>query len=480
MHRTTLRCAPGYSVAVAFFFGLTTNCATAEREKSPADSNGKQYASSMSVIPPVPISNRIEFEPRVSVRNLTTKNAQFELSLSIKLANGETRPLWGTPLEVKANGQELVARHFASAGYTGKCWIEYQLSGPNGYTERGGWPLEVVACETRSLPLLQIAWIDPGAVLPGNVSSKSLHKEVTEQDVRRAIDAYHALGMTALIITYPEAIYSGGGVYYPSRTFADYGSSVKFDVVGTVLNQASKNGQKVFVGLGRGPDLLLTWTGFDDPQRIQASLAHSMKTATELWSLYSHESSFYGWYLTHEANDIAQASSAYYNPMVDFLHSFHADKPVMISPSGTPILSREILAASKVDIFAYQDAVGSGYVPYQNTFDPSRRISMLEDVYSTYAAAHHDSGKHLWTNLEIWQMDGPEYNNSYAPKFDRVKSQLDIEKKHVDVITTYQVFGYMDSPDSEVAFGGQKAVDLFLGYQDYHRATARKLGLIKP
>jgi hypothetical protein len=303
---------------------------------------------------------------------------------------------------------------------------------------------------------------------------------MTERDLRYAIDRYRDIGITGLIITYPEFIYSGVGPYYPTRVFDEHPAQFAFDVVGTILNQASKNGQHVFVGLGRGPDMLLTWTGFNDPQRKQAALAHSMKTATELWFLYGREPSFYGWYLTHEANDIAQASSAYYNPMVDFLRTFEADKPVLISPAGTPILSREILSKSKVDIFAYQDAVGSGYVPYENTFDPQRRIKMLDEVYTSYANAHRGSGKHLWANLEIWQMDGPIYADSYPPKFERVREQLQIAQRHVDLVTTYQLVAFMDPPDPAVAVGGQRAVELFESYRRYYEATARQLGVKTP
>jgi hypothetical protein len=312
--------------------------------------------------------------------------------------------------------------------------------------------------------------------MPSEVDSQ--RRAMTEKGLRDAIDRYRDVGITGLIITYPEDIYSGGGFYYPSRVFAEHRQQAGFDVVGTILNQASKNGQHVFVGLGRGADLLLTWTGFDDAERKQAALAHSTKVATELWHLYGHEPSFYGWYLTHEANDIAQASRAYYNPMVHFLRTFEADKPVLISPAGTPILSRDILAKSNVDIFAYQDAVGSGYVPYENTFDPQRRIKVLEEVYTSYADAHRDSGKHLWANLEIWQMDGPEYGNSYPPKFERVREQLQIAQRHVDVVTTYQLIGFMDPP--EVKIGGRRAIDLFEAYRSYYQATTQQLGITLP
>lgn len=464
-------------IAVSVPLGRPISCSANEPTRPQPPAKSEPFASSITLIPPGPVSNRIEVEVRVSVRNQTIKDATFELVISVERPNGESDPLWATPVQVRANEQELIVRRFEAAELVGKNQITYRLTGPDSFAARGQWPLRVIECETRALPLLQIGWLDPGAVHPNAYPQQ---RPMNEQDLRDAIDACHAVGMTGLIITYPESIYSGQGLYYPTRVFDGYPAPVAFDVVGTILSQASKNGQKVFVGLGRGPDLLLTWTGFDDPDRIRAAIAHSMKTATELWALYSEEPSFYGWYLTHEANDIAQASRAYYNPMVDFLRTFEADKPVLISPAGTPILSREILAKSKVDVFAYQDAVGSGYVPYENTFDPQRRIKMLKDVYASYADAHRESGKHLWANLEIWQMDGPEYGKSYPPSFERVQTQLDIEKHHVDVITTYEVLGFMERPDSTVALGGQRAIDLFEAYRSYYQATAQRLGMSEP
>jgi len=438
------------------------------------------YAVSMTVVPPGPVSNQVEIEVRIAVRNYTPKPARFEVVVSVESPDGESHPVSGTPLEVAANGQQLTTARFASSRFVGKNQIHCSVSDAEVFRSSHNWPLEVIACETRALPLLQMGWLDPGAVPSTPSEADSKQRAMTETNLRNAIDRYRDVGITGLIITYPEDIYSGGGPYYPSRVFVEHRKQAAFDVVGTILNQASKNGQHVFVGLGRGADLLLTWTGFDDPDRKQAALAHSMKTATELWFLYGHEPSFYGWYLTHEANDIAQASRAYYNPMVDFLRTFEADKPVLISPAGTPILSRDIIAKSKVDVFAYQDAVGSGYIPYENTFDPQRRIKMLEGVYTSYADAHRDSGKHLWANLEIWQMDGPEYGNSYPPKFERVREQLQIAQRHVDVVTTYQLIGFIDPSDSELVVGGQRAIDLFESYRSYHEATVRQLGMNNP
>lgn len=432
------------------------------------------YGSSMTLIPPTAVSAHVEVEVRVAVRNHTVNDARFEVVLSLNGEGDQSIPLFGTPVEVPAMGQELLKHRIPVGQHIGNNKLHYRITGPDKFEESGSRPLQVVDCPSRAVPLIQIGWLDPGAMIP---KAYAQQRPPNEQDLRAAIDAYHAIGIRALIITYPESIYLGHGVFYPSRVYRNDGSRVAFDVVGTILNQASKNGQQVFVGLGRGADLLLTWTGFDDADRQQAALAHSMKTATELWASYSHEPSFYGWYLTHEANDIAQASSAYYNRIANFLRTFEADKPVLISPAGTPIFSTKALAESEVDIFAYQDAVGSGYVPFENTFEPQRRIDMLEGVYREYARVHRDSGKHLWANLEIWQMDGPEYGNSYPPDFERVRKQLEIEQRHVDVITAYTLAGFMDSPKSTVELGGEKAIQLFRDYSNYYRTTAQELGI---
>jgi hypothetical protein len=425
------------------------------------------YAASVSVIPPVPVSEKVEIEVRIAVRNFAAVAEQYQVCISVEPEKGVSSEVSNVQIQVQGNGQNSTKLKFPSARFVGKSQIRCVVASANGMKSEYEWPLTVIASDTRAVPLLQIGWIDPGAVPAGMV----------ENDLRKIIDRYRDLGVRAFIITYPDYTYSGGGPYYPSQLLSEHPHQAPFDIVGTILNQASKNDQRVFVGIGWGKDLLLTWDGFDDEARKQAAFTHGIKTATELWTLYRREPSFYGWYLTHEANDIAQASRAYYDRMSDFLRTFEADKPVLISPAGTPIISEEILSKSKVDIFAYQDAVGAGYVPFKNTYDPDQRIKMLDDVYRKYAEAHRRSGKHLWANLEIWQMDGPEYKDAYPPNGDRVLRQLEIESRHVDVVTTYQLIGYMNPPGS--ATTDKRAFDLFESYRTYSDATARRLGIVR-
>jgi hypothetical protein len=426
---------------------------------------------SMTVIAPGPVTDLTRVEAKVSIRNPGSSSQSYNLELYRESSLG-TSTIATTNVVVPAGGQSLYSEWISTAGHAGNNTIKYRVTPAGGSALTGESAFQVVASRTRAVPLISTVWLDPGAVLPGLYFQT---RPVTAQDVRNSIDAAHAVGVETLVITYSEYILNNWGSFYPSE---HYNSVASFDVVGTILNQASRNGQKVFVGLGRGDDLYLTWNGFNDPNRIAAALEHGTELATELWNLYSQEPSFYGWYLSHEANDIQRASDSYYNPMTDILKGFQADKPVMVSPSGTPIVSPAILENSKVDIFAYQDAVGAGYIPSQYTYDPQQRINMLDQVYQSYQAAHAGVDKHLWTNLESWQMNGPTYSNPYPADFSRLMQQIEIEKNYVDVITSYEWMGFFEQPETTIFWGGQKAINLYTDYRNYYQQIAPNLKIV--
>jgi len=428
-------------------------------------------SASMSVVVPGPVTDLTRVETKISIRNPSSQSQSYALEIYRESSLG-TETITTTNVIVPAEGQSLHSEWVATGGHAGANTIKYRVTPTTGPQLTGESSFKVVASSTRAVPTISTAWIDPGVVLPGILFST---RPVTAQDVRNSIDAAHDVGVETLIITYSEYILNNWGTFYPSQ---HHSSIASFDVVGTILNQASRNGQKVFVGLGRGDDLYLTFDGFDDPNRITTALNHGTQLSTELWDLYGHEPSFFGWYLTHETNDIQQASDAYYNPMTDILRKFEADKPVLISPAGTPIISPSILADSHVDIFAYQDAVGPGYVPYVYTYDPQQRIDTLDEVYGAYQAAHAGVDKHLWTNLESWQMNGPTYSNPFPADFSRLLQQIEIEKNYVDVITSYEWLGFLEHPDTTVHLGGQKAKDLYTDYREYYQQVAQGLKIV--
>ncbi len=324
---------------------------------------------------------------------------------------------------------------------------------------------EVDAAESR----LRGMWIEPAAIsmVASDASSQTL-----ERCTRESVQAMKSVGVTTLILAYAEY---NGTFFYPSAIeFFDQdirrivkGADCPFDVYGTILTEADRLGMQVFLGLGRGGDTPLLWD-FDKPgwhERNEKAIALGKRIASDLATEFGRHPSFGGWYLTHEMNDLSRAS-VYYDPLAEFCHSLSPRKPVLVAPAGTPIITKESLMKSKVDIFAYQDAVGAGYVPYKNTYDPDKRIAMLGKTYAQYARWHAETGKRIWSDLEVWEMNGKQgYSGAYPAAFERVKRQIEIEAPHVEMLTGYAWHGYLQSPNASAERPIPKARELFEAYR---------------
>lgn len=427
----------------------------------------------LTVIPPGPVSDKVRVELRLAIPNpgraprACSVRCYWDRIASAHQFHAET-------VTVPPEGIALSRAWWETAGHVGQRVLRCRVESDAGHADLR-WPLEVSAAETRALPRLQGGWIDPFAL---SRTTYPRDHDLSARDVRDRLDAMHRLGINVVIITYVEYF---GQFFYPSQVaFFDrdvqrvaQGQRFDFDVVETILSQADRHGMHVFLGLGRGGDTNLLWE-FDRPdwpERNVEALRIGREVATELWERYRHHRSLYGWYLTHEMNDLARAS-AYYNPLADALHTLSPDKPVMVAPAGTPLVTRRSLTDSRIDIFAYQDAVGAGYVPYRYTYQPEQRLRTLDAVFRAYRQAHAETGKHLWADLEIWEMDGTRgYSGAYPPPFSRVQRQIAAEAPHAELLTAYELFGFMEPPRSRNRLKDTRAAKLWEEYQRYLRAS---------
>ncbi|MCP4784854.1 MAG: DUF4434 domain-containing protein [Fuerstiella sp.] len=200
----------------------------------------------------------------------------------------------------------------------------------------------------------------------------------------------HPFGIQTIVITYPEYISNTWRAFYNSTIpeLTKFKNPLGFDFMETVMSQADANQQFVMLGTGRGSDPTLTYDGCKDAKRLAAARSLSGKIIRELHAKYvKRHHCFSGWYITHECRDI-QYASPYYDFVADLCHALTPGKPVMIAPDGSPVADAETIAASHVDIFAYQDAVGAGFVPApmeRYSFDPEQRLSRLDSIFSRYA-----------------------------------------------------------------------------------------------
>lgn len=420
--------------------------------------------SEFTIVPPGPVSDRIRVEIRVGVVNDADASCEAVVEFTC-----DGRVVGLERVVVPARGHALARVWLSTRDLAGDRVVAYR-GRVGDATVEGERVLRVERSATRALPRLTAGWIDPGSF---GAKGYARDGSVGPSDLREIVQAMHGIGMSAIVLTYLE--YSGA-TYYPSSIELFDGDvgyvstpALDWDLPEVVLDESDRLGMHVFLGLGRGGDTTLLWEFEKEGwvERNARGVDHTIAVATELWRRYAHHPSFYGWYLTHEMNDLARAS-AYYDPVARHCHAFAPEKPVMAAPSGTPIIDRETLAASEVDIFAYQDAVGSGYVPYENTWDPHKRIAMLSEVYSSYASLHEGTDKHLWSDLETWEMDGTHgYSHSYPPAFSRVRGQIELEAPHVDVLSGYEYSGFFQHPGARVSLLDDRARALHDEYQTY-------------
>ncbi len=427
-------------------------------------------------IPAERCSDKVRVELRASYLNSSDFSRKVMVIFYIENSEGLLGEILyiSSPVSISAGQSHLFTYFLDTRGRAGAKYISAEIicDGERVYLEKR--MIQIVSCSTKALPFFDTAWLEPLCYCMGKDKMKS-----SPEDVSQYLRVLKSVGIHSVIITYTESLYNGIGPFYPSELpeFKELPAALDYDFVGAVLEESDRSGMNVFVGLGRGDDLMLTWDGFLDKERFNKQIDYSIRLASELWKAYGHHISFYGWYIAHEADDLSRANN-YYNPVSSHLHALNAAKPVMIAPAGTPIIDSNILNSCDYDIIAYQDAVGSGYIPYVNTFEQERRILMLHDIYHRYEKAHIGTNKHIWTDLEIWKMDGPEYSKAYASSYHQIARQIEIERCYVDSISCYSVPGMFEPADTRFKYKNAKgAAELFDSYKEYFLKAAKAYGL---
>jgi len=364
---------------------------------------------------------------------------------------------------VPKNGYKISSHWWSAAGKKGCKVLGIRVKQSGAVVAEEYRVITVLDIGTVGPEIATVAWEEPLAFRDGTY--KAL-RAIKKADVVNQIEDMYNLGIDTIIFTYAEFIYYNTGAFYDSKLPAltqGVFKALSYDLLDTTLKAAQDRGMNVIVGIGRGRDL---FTPTKEPEFTKA-VNLAVDVMEEIYGKYGHYKSFYGWYMTHEPtrlSDTGNGELRFFNTVVSKVRRNWPDKPVLIAPTGTPVLDEAAMKASQVDIFAFQDAVGPGYMPGVYTYNPENRIAELHSVFSSYKPVMDRIGKHFWSDLESWEMKGPNYENPYPALWSRVKRQFDIEKNYVSTHSMYAYTGFLSSPASTVQIGGEKAVDLYNAY----------------
>ena len=65
-------------------------------------------------------------------------------------------------------------------------------------------------------------------------------------------------------------------------------------------------------------------------------------------------------------------------------------------------------------------------------------------------------------------MDGTRgYSGAYPPAFSRVRRQIETEARYVELLTAYEVFGFLEPPGSAWRLQDRRAARLYRDYAAY-------------
>ena len=422
---------------------------------------------SMTLIPPSPVTDKIELDIRGAVRN--TSGAAMKFDVAFYLDDEKAgKPLYRASLDVAAHAVEGLKFRWPTSQNAGKHRL-VMIAKAGGKELRSEQPIEILASDIRSNRRLGGAWVDIyHHNLKEGVPFNDELAKMTEQNWRELVRAMHNTEQDILVISMTfqniiprkqhkiETEGYPGKAYYPSKLFPGRMPIATHDPLEVIFDEADKLGMHVMPGVG-----CYAWHDYS-----RGSLEWHKKVAREIWDLYGHHPSFYGWYICEEAKgSLGDAEERkeiveYFKEFTPFAHGLAPDRPVMLAPncfwvSGAEETYKQLLP--NLDIIC-----PFGFHRMRGSLTGEQTAVLLQSLCD-------EAGCHLWMDLESFVFrNGVEL---YPRPIDGFVSDF-TRFPNFEKTLHYQFPGLMSSPEMTRKPGGAATVELYEDYRRYLRRCA--------
>lgn len=424
--------------------------------------------TSLTLIPPSPVTDRIELDIRGSVRNIDDTARTFDVLLYLDEEKLEQR-LHQVALTIGPQSAEGFNFCWPTQGHAGQhCVIMTARSGDVAF--RAECPIRIIASDVRSTRRLGGAWVDlyHHDEEEGRPFNAELAK-MTDKNWRELVRAMHVTEQNLLVITMmyqnfthrskhtfsPETY--PGKAYYPSELYAARMPISSIDPLETIMDEADRLGMHVMPGVGN-------YAFFD---YTPDSLRWCKNVADELWQRYGHHPSFYGWYISHEQGGGMHIPGLgdpelQRREIVDFFKTFTShvkryapDKPVLLATNPFGLLGAE---ETYHQLLPHVDILG----PFGFHRMPAGDLTG-EQAATLLQSLCNEAGCHLWLDVESFMFqNGVEL---HPRPVDELISDLQ-RFPNFEKILHYQFPGMMSAPAMSCQPGGPASIKL---YEDYRR-----------
>jgi len=333
------------------------------------------------------------------------------------------------------------------------------------------WMYEVIPSGLPSTTLIDGCWVDlyHWDEKEGRWFNKALRK-LTEEDWKEQIRSMSRVGIRGVVIQ--NMFYSNeyvgknnltlenynGLAFYPSKLYPYRFDIAARDVLSAILEAADECNMHVLVGVG-----LFAWFDFSP-----ISLEWHKRVAKELFDMYGHHKSFYGYYVSEEIpgslyDDWPEIRHRW-TEIADFFREFKAyvnsltpTKPVALAPNNIRFHEFE---AEWSEILKNIDIL----LPFAFARD-------LENLnIKEIAAICKKSSTHFWVDMEMFKFP---LDNGLIPKdIDELLKEIRIYDE-LEQIYGYEYTGHMNAPDCPHDLGGNAAKVLYTSYQEYYNKIAK-------
>ncbi|MBU4198375.1 MAG: DUF4434 domain-containing protein [Verrucomicrobia bacterium] len=420
---------------------------------------------SLTLIPPSPVTDRIELDIRAGIRNLASAACVYNVAVYLDTEDG-AHCLHRCRLRVSAHGARAVAFRWPTRGHAGAHQIILRVeSGAEVFRE--AWPMTIIASAMRSTQRLGGAWVDlyHHCAQTGRLFNDAL-AALTPAQWRELVRAMHAVDMNVMVVSmlfphyrgYVEGAAFDGPAAYPTRLFARRAPIVTPNPLEVIMDEADRLGMHVLPGIG-----LFAYSTFTDD-----SLAWHKQVASEVWSLYGHHRSFYGWYLADEGGgDMHGPIPRFTERFVKHCKRMAPDKPMLYAFNCYAIergLDRYPAVLKNVDIYA---PFGFQRMHHHAPTCPPRRTRFsAEETAKILQKLCNESGAHFWMDMEIFVLEddmalSPRPIEGLISDFQRFP--------HFEKILAFEFPGMMSAPTMSRRPGGKPSLKLYADYQRYLR-----------
>ncbi len=332
-------------------------------------------------------------------------------------------------------------------------------------------PYEIVDSGVRSTRRIDGCWVS----LAHWSEEEARHfntdlKRLSAEDWADQIRAMNAVGIKSVLIqnVFDSDRYAGrhemspetyaGAALYPSTLYASRYPLACADPLEAILAAADACGMTVFIGVG-----LFAWFDFGP-----ASLEWHKRVTAELYEMYGHYPSLYGWYVSEEMfgslyDEWPDLPAEAYRDVVRFFRDYWSfvqaltpTKPIALAPNN---IRFHEFGREWGEILPHIDIL----IPFAFARDRENlNVAQIQAICDR-------AGTHLWVDMEMFSFP---LDDGLVPKTIEALRQEIADYDDVEQIFGYQFTGLMNPPNSPFDLGGPRAKELYTEYLRHYQSLS--------